>query len=262
MRFKILGSGGAAQIPRACCECDICKEAREKGIPYSRRGQSLFLEDIKVLFDTPESISGALNHFRINSVSYIFYSHFHPDHTMGCRIIEEIKCDCTENPIVVNLPEGGICISINEFSSLLEYYKAEGYCLLIKDKISKIGNITIARIPLDNKFADGFLIKEENKKIFYCPCHAMHTPKNMDILHGLDLMILGIGELVHLEEDITHFYRDIIPLIQYYKPKQVLLTHIEEYEKLSYDDYCELEQRYIELNIKCAYDGMVVDICT
>lgn len=45
MRFTILGSGGAIRIPRAGCTCSICEEARQKGFPYKRLGQSLFLHD-------------------------------------------------------------------------------------------------------------------------------------------------------------------------------------------------------------------------
>jgi len=45
MKFTILGSGGAVRIPKACCTCAIWKEARQKGFPYKRLGQSLFLND-------------------------------------------------------------------------------------------------------------------------------------------------------------------------------------------------------------------------
>ena len=42
MKFIMLGSGGYIRIPRACCNCKVCKEAREKGYPYKRLGQSLY----------------------------------------------------------------------------------------------------------------------------------------------------------------------------------------------------------------------------
>ena len=38
MQVEILGSGGATAIPRPGCECRVCVEARERGVPYSRTG--------------------------------------------------------------------------------------------------------------------------------------------------------------------------------------------------------------------------------
>lgn len=61
MKFTILGSGGAMRIPRACCTCSVCMEARQKGFPYKRLGQSLFLHNGHILFDTPEYINEELN---------------------------------------------------------------------------------------------------------------------------------------------------------------------------------------------------------
>lgn len=31
MKFIMLGSGGYIRIPRACCNCKVCSEARKKG---------------------------------------------------------------------------------------------------------------------------------------------------------------------------------------------------------------------------------------
>lgn len=91
MRLKIIGSGGCVSTPRPLCQCNICIEAREKGFPYARCGCSLYIEDANILIDTPEDIADALNHADIKEVEYILYSHIDPDHTMGMRVIVEIK---------------------------------------------------------------------------------------------------------------------------------------------------------------------------
>lgn len=91
MRLIVLGSGGATTIPRPGCQCRICAEARTKGIPYARSGPSLLISDINLLFDTPEEIAAQLNREEINAVDYIFYTHWHPDHTLGMRIIERMN---------------------------------------------------------------------------------------------------------------------------------------------------------------------------
>ena len=91
MKFIITGSGGCVSIPRALCQCNICTEARKNGVPYARCGCSLYLEDISLLIDTPEDINVALNNANISSLDYILYSHWDPDHTLGMRIIEQLR---------------------------------------------------------------------------------------------------------------------------------------------------------------------------
>ncbi len=36
MKFEIIGSGGCVTLPKPLCGCNVCQEARVKGIPYSR----------------------------------------------------------------------------------------------------------------------------------------------------------------------------------------------------------------------------------
>ena len=91
MQILILGSGGCNPIPRATCQCNVCIEAREKGVPYSRSGPSIFIEGINALFDTPEEINSQLNRENITEVEYVFYTHWHPDHTLGMRLFEQLK---------------------------------------------------------------------------------------------------------------------------------------------------------------------------
>ena len=88
MRVEILGSGGAATIPRPGCQCRVCVEAREKGGRFARTGPSTFVHGPNILFDTPEESKFQLERARIGDIAACFYSHWHPDHTMGRRVWE------------------------------------------------------------------------------------------------------------------------------------------------------------------------------
>ena len=59
MKLKIVGSGGMFQIPNPFCKCPICEEARVKRGRYERLGPSIYIEDIKMLIDTPEDLGVA-----------------------------------------------------------------------------------------------------------------------------------------------------------------------------------------------------------
>ena len=54
VRVEILGSGGAATIPRPGCRCRVCVEARAQGGRFARTGPSTFVHGPNILFDTPE----------------------------------------------------------------------------------------------------------------------------------------------------------------------------------------------------------------
>ena len=137
MKFIITGSGGCVSIPRALCKCKVCVEARQKGVPYSRCGCSLFLEDVSLLIDTPEDINIALNNAKIDSLDYILYSHWDPDHTLGMRIIEQLRLEWLDfyenkrpnNPITI-YATNGVMQDINGIrnvhGSFLDYYEHMG----------------------------------------------------------------------------------------------------------------------------------------
>ena len=93
MKLRLLGSGGVIPPPKPGCDCDVCSEARRKGIPYSRTGPSLFIEDINLLLDTPEDIRNQLNREGIKRIDHVILTHWHPDHTLGLRIFEQLNWD-------------------------------------------------------------------------------------------------------------------------------------------------------------------------
>lgn len=256
MKFKILGSGGAMRIPRACCQCKVCLEAREKGFPYKRLGQSLYFYDEQVLFDTPEDINEALNSHDIGEVKRIVYSHWHPDHTMGCRIIE-ILADGNESKLDVFMPLEKIDVSINE-NSVFEFYEAMNYCQLNhSDEPILLGNTHIKKIKLENDYAFAFLIQQGGKKVLYCPCHTMHLPISDEII-GCDLFIVCKGESADMEDEFTHYERDTLRIIEAIRPRKTLVTHIEETDGLGFAAYLEMEKALP--NIQFAYDGMEIEL--
>lgn len=78
MKLKIVGSGGMFQIPNPFCGCPVCEEARIKRGRYERLGPSLYIEDIKMLIDTPEDIGVACDRQGISEIRYLSISHKDP----------------------------------------------------------------------------------------------------------------------------------------------------------------------------------------
>ena len=162
MNVIILGSGGCVSTPRACCNCRVCTEARQKGFPYARTGCSLFVEDVNLLIDTPEDINASLNNSGIQKVEHILYSHCDPDHTMGMRVVEQLKMDWLanslgkkpDNPIeVASLP--AILTDIKKqgtkYGSAIKYYEASGLIYTKEIRAFKKDNILIELVPVDEQ---------------------------------------------------------------------------------------------------------------
>ena len=93
MERVFLGTAVAETTPNVGCLCLVCQEARRKGGRFVRNGPSLFLAGESVLFDTPEDIDKSLEREGIHEVRHLVYTHWHPDHTAGRRVLERTNID-------------------------------------------------------------------------------------------------------------------------------------------------------------------------
>lgn len=277
----ILGSGGCVSTPRACCSCRVCTEARQKGVPYARTGCSLFVEDANILIDTPEDINASLNYSGIQKVEHILYSHCDPDHTMGMRVIEQLKLDWLadslgkkpDNPIeIASLPAivEDIKKQGTKYGSFIEYYEAKGLVCTKKIRAFKKGSILVELVPVDEQeHVAIFVISSNNKKIIYAPCDVKPFPKS-EKFKDADVLIIGntiVGDVLKdgfvLSEDNPLrkelFSLDEIDAIRKrYDIKEVVITHLEEDWGKSYGDYRELEKKLNFTNF--AYDGLRIQL--
>ncbi len=281
MNVIILGSGGCVSTPRACCNCRVCTEARQKGFPYARTGCSLFVEDVNVLIDTPEDINASLNHAGIQKVEHILYSHCDPDHTMGMRVIEQLKMDWlagslgkkTDDPIeIASLPAvlQDIKKQGTRYGSAIEYYEAKGLVYTKEIRVFEKDHILIELIPADEQeHVAIFIISSSGKKIIYAPCDVKPFPES-EKFQGADVLIIGntiVGDVLKdgfiLDEDNPLrkelFTLDEVDAIRrQYGIQEVIITHLEEDWGKSYDDYKELEKGLDSIHF--AYDGLKVKL--
>lgn len=281
MKIKITGSGGCVSTPRPCCGCPVCRQAREKGFPYARTGCSLFIEDEKILIDTPEDINYALNNAGIDEVRYILYSHSDPDHTMGMRVIEQLKMDWlnssvgwkNDNPIeVAALPVvlEDIKLQRTRFGSVIDYYTERRLITTKGIRCLEINDLTINLLPVDNtEHVTVFVISKNGKRVIYAPCDVKPFPYS-EKFYGADVLIIGntvVGDVLKNHfilkkenplRDELFVLEEILELKVKYKIKEVIITHIEEDWGKTFDDYIELEKQYNHL--KFAYDGMEINM--
>lgn len=283
MKLLFLGTGGATLTPRPGCACRVCIKARAKGPPYSRWGPALFVLDENILFDTPDEISTQLTRAGIDRVDHVFYTHWHPDHTGGRRVLEHLNMNWRALPgqqafrtTPVYLPTR-VKQDFEKHLALMAHLKYfEGHKLIAIKEINdretiRVGKLDVQAIPMANPSLYAYLLTEEKKRVLL----ALDDTKNWrptEDLAGADLVVLETGWFEHDPEGnlllppghpVRQFeasFEETLEILKMLKPKRVVLTHIEEVNARSYEDYLELEKQYREYDLRFAYDGLVVEV--
>jgi phosphoribosyl 1,2-cyclic phosphate phosphodiesterase len=276
MEAIILGSGGIESVPKAGCTCKICKEAIKKKGKFFRTGPSLFVKPANVLIDTPEEIRIQLLREKIFKLNAIFYTHWHPDHTMGVRIIEQINKDsCTgkpkHKPIDVYISEDQLNLMDKYLirKQVFDFYESKGFCKLhfIKDgECIKFGKIEIEAIRFPKSTAFYYLIKENDKKIIYMPCEIEEI-KELEKLKNANYLIVHFSwweeekicsECNWISEEVP--VERIFDFAKNLSIKNIVFVHIDEVHGKSYSDFKKLERKYKKYNVKFAFDGMEIKL--
>jgi len=278
MKWTILGSGGCAVIPKPLCQCKICRQARKKGIPYSRAGPATIFHDINLLIDTPAEIVSLLNRSDIRNVDYLMLSHLDPDHVEGLRVVEQIALDfrtwsgCPQKKICLLLPEElrkAIYSIHSQYGPLVDFYQKSGFIELNYFRNStQIEDIIITSIPVDRGNHKAFVYVFENPggKVVYASCDIKPFPLDKSEVHNPDILIIqpGIFEkglkhrfrypADHISRRTLYTFEQTMELASQLNARNTIFVHLEEYWNRSYDDYCILEKQY--RGIRFAYDGM------
>jgi len=277
-----LGSGGCAVIPKPLCQCRVCREARKKGVPYSRAGPSAFLHDINLLVDTPAEIVSLLNRSPIRRIDYLIFSHLDPDHVEGFRVVEQIALDFRtwraypQKQICLLLPEqlsGSVRKLSSQYGPIVDFYQESGFLKLklFHDKI-QMGGVSITAIPVDrgSQLAFVYVFEKAGRKVVYAPCDIKPFPEHRNEVQQADLLIIqpGIFEkglkhsfkypAEHISRKTLYTFEQTMGLVTRLQAKKVVFVHLEEYWNRSYDDYRALESK--DRRIFFAYDGMQLSI--
>lgn len=277
MELTILGSGGCTVIPKPCCNCRICEEARKKGIPYERTGPSAFIHDERLLIDTPAEIASQLNRCGIKRVDNLIFSHLDPDHVEGFRIVEQITLDFRtwkaypKKTIRLFLPEY-LCDRLKKIQSvygpLIDYYKAQEFVELVSFKSGiKVGGIDITAIGVDrgSQIAFIYVFEKRGMRMVYAPCDIKPFPENRPEIADADLLVIqpGIFETglkhgfvyprQHISRNTLYTFKETLELSSRIGAKRVLFVHLEEYWNRSHDQYVEIAEHNDRIGF--AYDG-------
>lgn len=274
MKFKIIGSGGMYPTPHPHCHCKVCESARKGSKKDIRSMPSLFVEDIKLLIDTPEDIFNTLNKNKIDDFDYLSISHKDPDHVRGIRLVEGMYFDWkNEIPIKTvdffSLPE--VVNDINEmngdtlkfYENVLNVIKIDSCKEKIIDntRITMLDNYTNNRLHIAN-----YVFEKDNKKLIYACCNAKPF-RDFDLYNNADVLIISMVDLSKIDNPNREQYKfdnelfsieEVIELKKKYNIKRIICTHIDCNWGNTYEILKEYENQLD--GIEFAYDGMIIEL--
>ncbi|WP_162924567.1 MBL fold metallo-hydrolase [Rubrobacter indicoceani] len=284
MKIEFLGTGGAVSIPRPLCGCRVCVEAREKGIPYSRGGPSVFVHGPDVLIDTPEEARNLLNRSGVTNINACLYSHWHPDHVMGRRVFESLNWDFRNWPprnrrTDVYLP-GRVGRDFRERLGSwqhFEFLQRIGVVNVVEvpegDRI-EVNGTTITPFPLAESFVYGFLFEGGGKRALIVPDEVQGW-RPPSWLGCLDLAVLPMGiagehpltgernmPVGHPVLKYEAGFSEVLDIAEKLAAERTVLTHVAEMNGLSHDDLEIVAGKLgaAGLDVEFAYDTMVVEV--
>jgi phosphoribosyl 1,2-cyclic phosphate phosphodiesterase len=280
VKVEILGSAGAVPTPRPGCDCRVCAAAREHGGRHARTGPSVFLHGPNVLFDTPEESRLQLERAGIAQVEACFYSHWHPDHTMGRRLWETMNSDFRAWPrrvrsvTPVYLPEQ-VAADFGRFIGLREHFgflEERGWVRTIEvpdGERVEVGGWTIEPFRLAQDYVYAFEIAADGRRLLLAldELKGWEPPSSFA---GVDLAVLPMGicehdpftgrRRIHGDHPLLRLEATLVEtlgIVERLGAHRVVLAHIEEIDGLTYDDLVRLG---LELGVEFAYDGMVLEL--
>jgi phosphoribosyl 1,2-cyclic phosphate phosphodiesterase len=284
MKVEILGSGGATATPRPGCECRVCVEARARGVPYSRTGPSLFVHGPDVLFDTPEESRLQLDRSGVSEIAACFYSHWHPDHTMGRRVWEAVGGhDFRRWPpdpgarrrTDVYLPEQ-VALDFGErgIREHFDFLEERGWVRVHElgdDDTVELGGVTIRPFRLHEDYVYAFELTGRGKRLLVAP-DELHDWEPPALLRGVDLAVLPSGlhehdpftgeRRIHQDHPVLRVeatFAQTLKIVDALAARRVVLTHVEEVDGLGHDDLQRLAAE-VGRGITFAYDTMTVEV--
>jgi phosphoribosyl 1,2-cyclic phosphate phosphodiesterase len=231
-----------------------------------------------VLIDTPEESKQQLNRSAVTRIAAGLYSHWHPDHTAGRRVWEARNFDFRSWPprfetTPIYVPER-VWADFEAHYGLADQFRfleRQGTVrieLVAANASFQLGATHVTAIPLAAENAHAFLFEGEGKRVLVAmdETHGWEPPA----LGPLDLAVLPIGVFERhpfsgerlIPEEFCRppvkktRYAQALELARALAPRRVVLSHVEEMDRLSHDELVRLGETD---GFEPAFDGMLIE---
>jgi phosphoribosyl 1,2-cyclic phosphate phosphodiesterase len=280
VELVFLGTAGAETTPKVGCLCQICQEARHKGGRFARNGPSVFLTEARVLFDTPEDVDKSLEREGIHEARHLVYTHWHPDHTGGRRVLEQLNMDWLD-PKARRVTQVWLPTWVREdfrkrhgLEENLEYFERAGIARIHEvgeGERFQLDGMSVRAFGMTQPGLTAYVLERESRKLVFALDDTKDWKPSTEFLEP-ELLVLETGWFErdpkgrvivppgHSIRNEEASFEETLGIIELINPRKAVLTHIEQLWVRSYEDYRELEKKHHGHKLQFAYDGLRIKI--
>jgi phosphoribosyl 1,2-cyclic phosphate phosphodiesterase len=255
-RLVFLGTGTSVGVPAIGCGCAVCTSTDPRNY-RTRCGLALGLPGGNLLVDTPPDLRQQLIREKIGVIHGVVYTHEHADHVFG---LDDLR--------LMQFYLGGPVPLYCEQRVEDRIRKSFDYAFKTTDGLHRGAIPQLAFRPIDLQPFDALGVQitplrlEHGPEtpvlgfrfgnVAYCTDTCGIPPESMDLLTGLDVLIL---DCLRREPHVTHFGLDqSLAVIEKLQPRRALFTH------MSHDLDHEATNALLPAGVELAYDGLEVPL--
>jgi phosphoribosyl 1,2-cyclic phosphate phosphodiesterase len=285
MQIEFLGTAGATPSPVPGVNDATNLKAQTIGVPYSRYGPCVYVHGPELMIDTSEETRLAMLRAGIEFIPHCIYSHWHPDHVLGCRVFE-LNRDWFGYPphprtTQVYLPQQ-VAKDAREqlgfYNSLMWYQRWRWVNVneMRDGDTLTLNGACVTPLRLAQDLAYAFLIQQENKRALIVPdeVHGWQPPSEA---HDVDVLVITTGLFAcdpisgaqrwHPDHPILRFepsFEDVLHIVEQIAPRRTCFTHLEVVNMPDDDALRVLARQLSALKkygeVTFAYDTLKVEV--
>ena len=238
------------------------------------------LTGASVLFDTPEDVDKSLEREGIHQVRHLVYTHWHPDHTAGRRVLEQLNMDCL-NPKARRITHVWLPTWVREdfrkrhgLEDNLEYFERAGIARIHdvgEGERFQLDGLSVRPYRMAQPGLTAYILERESRRLVFALDDTKDWKPGTEFLEP-DLLVLETGWFErdpqgqvsvppgHTIRNEEASFEETLGIIERINPRKAALIHIEQLWARSYEDYLELEKKHKSYRLQFGYDGLRIKL--